>query len=53
MMEALQQFWTAVYIFGFAAFILLTLIIIPLGFRDLLKLLKELHVERNEPPREE
>lgn len=41
-MQGLQEFWTWVYIIGFGAFAAVAIVVIPLGFRDLLQLLKEL-----------
>ena len=41
-MNGLQQFWTWVYLLGIGAFVIMTVVIIPLGFRDLLRLLKDL-----------
>lgn len=47
-MDALQQFWTWVYILGLGIFALVALAIIPLGLRDLFRLLKELSASDQE-----
>jgi hypothetical protein len=41
-MDGVQQFWTWAYLLGFGAFVVMAIIIIPLGLRDLLRLLKDL-----------
>ena len=41
-MEGLKLFWTWAYVLGFGAFAVMALIIIPLGMRDLIRLLKDL-----------
>ena len=42
-MESLQSFWTWMYILGVGSFYLLVLAVIPLGFRDLLHLFRDLN----------
>ena len=46
-MNGLQQFWTWVYLLGLGAFIIVSVAIIPLGFRDLLRLLKDLEADKH------
>ena len=41
-MENLKTFWTWAYILGIGAFYVLVLAIIPLGFLDLLQMLRRL-----------
>jgi hypothetical protein len=45
-MESFMQFWTWAYLLGFGAFVLMSLIILPLGARDLLRLLRELDSDK-------
>ena len=45
-MESFMQFWTWAYLLGFGAFVLMALVILPLGARDLLRLLRELGSEK-------
>lgn len=40
--ESLRLAWTWIFIVGLGAFAGIALVMIPLGFRDLLQLLKEL-----------
>ena len=40
--ETLRQFWTWIYLIGLGTFACIAVVMIPLGFRDLLQLLKEL-----------
>lgn len=42
MMEMWQQMWTGIYLVGLGLFLLMAIVILPLGFRDLLRLLKDL-----------
>jgi len=42
-MDALRDFWTWAYIIGLATFALMALVIIPLGLRDLVRLLNHLN----------
>ncbi len=46
-MNTLQQFWTWTYTVGLSGFALMALIIIPLGLRDLIRLMKELGEDAN------
>ena len=45
-MESLRQFWTWFYVFGIGSFCLMAMVIVPLGFRDLLRLFMELNKNR-------
>ena len=47
-MESLQSFWTWAYVLGIGSFYLLVLVVIPLGFRDLRHLFRELNKDREE-----
>ena len=47
-MEGLQLFWTWAYLLGFGAFVIMAIVIIPLGFRDLLRLLKDLGIDKHD-----
>ena len=40
--DFLRQFWTWVYLLGLGGFACIAVVLIPLGFRDLLQLLREL-----------
>ncbi len=42
-MDLLRDFWTWAYILGLALFALMAVIIIPLGLRDLIRLLAHLN----------
>ena len=42
-MESLKEFWTWVYIFGSCGFVIMALIVIPLGFRDLIRMFTQLN----------
>ena len=44
-METLRTFWTWAYIIGIGSFYVMVLLVIPLGFSDLLKLLRNLEGE--------
>lgn len=46
MIETLQTVWTWIYIIGLGSFALVAAIIIPLGFKDLVRLLRELNEEK-------
>jgi hypothetical protein len=45
-MESFMQFWTWVYVVGLGAFVLMAIVILPLGARDLLRLLRELDSDK-------
>jgi hypothetical protein len=45
-MDSLKIFWTMAYIIGLALFAVMALIIIPLGFRDLIRLFARLNEDR-------
>ncbi len=45
-MDSLKTFWSMAYIIGLALFALMALIIIPLGFRDLIRLFAHLNEDR-------
>ena len=47
-METLQTFWTWVYFLGIGSFYLLVLVVIPLGFRDLIQLFRVLKKGEND-----
>jgi hypothetical protein len=42
MIETLQQFWTWAYLIGGGSFALVAILVMPLGLRDLLRLMREL-----------
>ena len=44
-METLRDFWTWAFILGIGSFYVMVLIVIPLGFFDLLKLFRNLKEE--------
>lgn len=46
-METLHTFWTWAYIIGISSFYVMVLVVIPLGFSDLLKLFRDLEEEEN------
>lgn len=45
-MEFMKDFWTWAYIIGFSLFAVMAVFIIPLGFRDLLRLFADLNKDR-------
>jgi len=47
-METLQTFWTWAYLLGIGSFFLLVLVVIPLGFRDLIQLFRVLSQGKND-----
>jgi len=47
-METLQTFWTWAYLLGLSSFFLLVLVVIPLGFRDLIQLFRVLRSGEND-----
>lgn len=46
-MEAFQTFWGWAYVIGIGLFAAVAVVIVPLGFRDVLQLLRELSDEVN------
>ena len=51
-MENLQRFWTWTYLLGCGAFVVMAIVIVPLGLRDLVRLLHDLgsddHADRED-----
>lgn len=47
-MESLQSFWTWAYILGIGSFYVLVVAVIPLGFRDLLQLFRDLSTDHED-----
>jgi hypothetical protein len=48
-MDGWQSLWTWIYVIGFGAFVVMAVVIIPLGFKDLMRLLKELAADEDDP----
>ena len=46
-METLRTFWTWAYLIGIGSFYLMVVIVIPLGFFDLMKLFRNLQEEEH------
>jgi len=46
MIEEFKLFWTFAYILGCGAFAVMACVVIPLGARDLLRLLRELRQDK-------
>ncbi len=47
-MESLRTLWTIVYIVGLGSFVAVAVAVVPLGLRDLLRLLRDLESEAND-----
>lgn len=46
-MESLRTFWTWAYIVGIGSFYVMVVMVIPLGFRDLISLFRNLESEQD------